>query len=46
MAWAQASLKGANAAVVRVLLAALYTHLFIEGVSNSLALAAAGQWPL
>lgn len=34
-AWIQAALRGANAAVVGVLLAALYTPVFTEGVKGS-----------
>lgn len=34
-AWAQASLRGANAAVVGVLLAAFYHPVWVEGVRNS-----------
>ncbi len=41
MAWAQASLKGANAAVVGVLLAALYQPVITEGVHNGRDVAAA-----
>lgn len=40
-AWAQAVLAGANAAVVGVLLAALYTPIFTEGVRGPRDLAAA-----
>lgn len=35
MAWAQAALRGANAAVVGVLLAALYNPVWTEGVRNA-----------
>ena len=34
-AWAQAALRGANAAVVGVLLAAFYHPVWAEGVRNS-----------
>ena len=37
----QAALRGANAAVVGVLLAALYTPVFTEGVRNARDVAAA-----
>lgn len=40
-AWVQAGLKGANAAVVGVLLAALYTPVFTEGVTGARDVAAA-----
>ncbi|MFH1070766.1 MAG: chromate efflux transporter [Candidatus Glassbacteria bacterium] len=40
-AWAQAALRGANAAVVGVLLAALYTPVFTEGVKSVPDVAAA-----
>jgi chromate transporter len=39
-AWAQAALLGANAAVVGVLLAALYRPVFLEGVHGALDVAA------
>lgn len=38
--WARAALKGANAAVVGVLLAALYTPVFTEGVTGARDMAA------
>ncbi|MBX3357992.1 MAG: chromate efflux transporter [Phycisphaeraceae bacterium] len=40
-AWAQAGLKGANAAVVGVLLSALYAPVFTESVSSARDIAAA-----
>jgi chromate transporter len=40
-AWMQAALRGANAAVVGVLLAALHTPVFTEGVKNARDVAAA-----
>ncbi|MBK8254854.1 MAG: chromate efflux transporter [Polyangiaceae bacterium] len=40
-AWMQASLRGANAAVVGILLAALYTPVFTQGVKSPKDLAAA-----
>lgn len=40
-AWMQAALRGANAAVVGVLLAALYTPVFTEGVKDARDVAAA-----
>ncbi|MBC7771699.1 MAG: chromate efflux transporter [Pyrinomonadaceae bacterium] len=40
-AWVQAGLKGANAAVVGVLLSALYTPVFTEGVTSARDVAAA-----
>jgi chromate transporter len=40
-AWTQAALRGANAAVVGILLAALYTPVFTEGVKSLRDLAAA-----
>jgi chromate transporter len=40
-AWAQASLRGANAAVVGVLLAALYNPVIVEGVNGPRDVAAA-----
>lgn len=40
-AWAQAGLRGANAAVVGVLLAALYNPVFLEGARTILDVAAA-----
>jgi len=40
-AWAQAGLKGANAAVVGVLLSALYSPVFTEGVTGARDMAAA-----
>lgn len=40
-AWVQAALKGANAAVVGVLLSALYTPVFTEGVTSARDMAAA-----
>lgn len=39
--WMQAALRGANAAVVGVLLAALHTPVFTEGVKNARDIAAA-----
>lgn len=40
-AWAQAALRGANAAVVGVLLAALYNPVWREGITGALDVAAA-----
>jgi chromate transporter len=41
-AWAQAGLRGANAAVVGVLLAALYQPVWVEGVTGGRDVAAVG----